>query len=105
MSFVTSGRVSLGGLRTGTIPLGKSTFRKNTASRRFPALMPSAHFVSSACAAKNPPIAMAAAATRALGKNFNFHLPATDVVRKILGRYHHFVAPRRERRGYQQFAG
>src|SRR5580700_3633574 len=104
MSFVSSGRVSLGGLRTGTIPLGKSTFRKNTASRRFPALMPSAHFVSSACAAKNPPITNAATAIRTLGKNFNFDLPAADVVREIFGRHRYLIPTCREACRHQQLA-
>ncbi len=101
---MSSARVSLGGRRTEIMPLGNSTLRKKTASMRLPALMPSAHLVSSARAANMPPRARMAAEVFRLGKNFNFHLPAADVVGEVFGGHGHFILSGGEGRGDQQVA-
>src|SRR5262249_22136439 len=95
ISFDRSARVSFGGRRTGTAPLGNRTVRKKTFSSRFPASIFSAHLVNSARNPNTPATTMTilteprpkeAGPRKFLGENFNFHLPAPDVVRKILSR-------------------
>src|SRR5580693_5917309 len=120
INFVSSGRVSLGGRRAAIDPPGNATARKKTASSLLAASIFSAQWVNSA---RSPTTPLAIATTvshfgilprflRAFrtgfrllsGKNFNFHLPAADVVREILRRYGDLIAPSGKRRRHQQFA-
>src|SRR5258708_34413573 len=85
-------RVSLGGLRMGTCPLGSSTLRKKTDSNRPEPSTFSAHLESSACRPRAP-TAPTQAMIALLRAYFNVHLPAADVMREILGCTGELVAP------------
>src|SRR5258707_1090363 len=74
----SAARVSFGGRRIGTCPLGKSTLRKKTDSRRPEPSTFSAHLESSASRHAAPAASAAHAAIAWLRENLNVHLPAAD---------------------------
>ena len=96
ISLVNSARVSLGGRPHGA---RKKTVFQAAARRRC-----SRPNSSTRRAAPRRNRSQTAAPARILGKDFNFHLPAADVVREILRRHRHLVPPRRQRRGNHHLA-
>ena len=107
INFESACRVSFGGRRTGTLPLGKRTVRKKTASSRLATSTFSAHLVSSPFSANVPADirpSVSQTRVRVLGKYFNLHLPAPDVVREVFSGDSQPIAPGGERRGYCKLA-
>ena len=74
------------------MPLGSSTFRKKTASRRLPALMPRPLGKLWRRAANNPPMTGRRLRLADCGRNFQFPGPTADVVSEILSRHSDLVA-------------